>query len=106
MEQYVGAGRNIFRQDLADNGVKIVRENRSSAAIDALPPPIPLSFFGYATMSTAPRKAFLRREDALFIAVEGDVIDHRYRITNIGPDSVDIEDLLENRRQTLALPPG
>jgi hypothetical protein len=45
----------------------------------------------------------------IFVAVEGDIVDRRYRILRISSTTVDVEDVLNNNRQTLPLiqgPPG
>ena len=42
----------------------------------------------------------------MFVGSEGDIVDRRYRIVKIGPGSVEIEDLLNNNRQTIPLSQG
>ena len=42
----------------------------------------------------------------MFIAGEGDIVDRRYRILHIGPGSVEVEDVLNNNRQTIPLTQG
>ena len=107
-ELYTGNGRNIF-SDMEHEEQRIGNKAQGPPPTKTalpLPPSIPLKFFGFATMIPSPRKVFLRKEDTLFVATEGDVIDRRYKVGRIGSDSVEIEDLIENRQQTLVLPPG
>lgn len=67
------------------------------------PPPITLKFFGFANKPGEPRKAFLSQGEDVFIAVEGDIVDRRYKIIRIGPTSVEVEDVLYNNRQSIPL---
>jgi hypothetical protein len=39
----------------------------------------------------------------VFIAVEGDIVDRRYKVVHIGPMSVEVEDVLYNNRQSIPL---
>jgi hypothetical protein len=66
--------------------------------------PLSLRFYGFTIKPNHPRRVFIRDEDALFIAGEGDIVDRRYRIAKIGSNSVDLEDLIEHRPHTLTLP--
>lgn len=54
-------------------------------------------------MMNLPRRVFLKDGDALFVAREGDIIDGRYKIVKIGPNSVDVNDLIERTMHTLTL---
>ena len=42
----------------------------------------------------------------IFIAAEGDIVDRRYRVLRISPTTVDVEDVLNNNRQSLPLIQG
>jgi hypothetical protein len=70
------------------------------------PPPIPLKFQGYA-VSRAPAgqmTAFLTDDAARHYNVSaGEILMGRYRITQISPTFVEVEDIELNRRQTLPL---
>ena len=87
--KYAGTGRNIFVAQ--------------AEVIPPPPPPIPLKFFGFANKPGEPKKAFLSQGEDVFIAVEGDIVDRRYKIIKIGPMSVEIEDVLYNNRQSIPL---
>ncbi len=67
------------------------------------PPPIDLKFFGYEAHTGGQRKVFLLHGDDVFIASVGDVVDHRYKVVQIAPFSIQIEDIPFNNTQTLPL---
>ncbi len=46
---------------------------------------------------------FLASGDDVFIAQEGDIVNRRYKVIHIGANSVEVEDLINNRRQSLPL---
>jgi len=105
---YSGSGRNIF--SMTSTPVKIeqpigpVRPKEVAQVHQGPPPPPPidLKFFGYEAEGGA-KKAFLLHNDDVFIASEGDVVDHHYKIIKINPLSIQVTDLLYNNTQTLPL---
>jgi len=111
--KYAGNGRNIFvagsmpieppkkngTTDTAANGV------RPLPSIPA-PPPINLKFFGFANRPGEAKKVFLSQGEDVFIAAEGDIVDRRYRVLHISPTAVELEDVLNNNRQSLPLTQG
>ncbi|HEX3986945.1 MAG TPA: hypothetical protein VHX13_10090 [Acidobacteriaceae bacterium] len=105
---YNGSGRNIFSMSSAP--VKIEKPigpvrpklQQEIAKGPPPPPPIDLKFFGYEAEGGA-KKAFLLHNDDVFIASEGDVVDHHYKIIKINPLSIEVTDLLYNNTQTLPL---
>ena len=70
------------------------------------PPPITLKFFGFENEPGEPRKAFLSQGEDVFIAGEGEIVNRRYRVLRIGPNSVEMEDVLYNNRQNIPLTQG
>jgi hypothetical protein len=70
------------------------------------PPPINLKFYGFAGPKNGSKRIFLLKGEDIFVAREGDIVDRRYRIVRIGPNSVDVEDVLTNNKQTLPLSMG
>ncbi len=70
------------------------------------PPPIPLKFYGFASKPGEPKKIFLSSGEDVFIAAEGEIVNRRYRVLHIGVNSVEIEDVLQNNRQTIPLTQG
>ncbi len=70
------------------------------------PPPIPLKYHGYAVEKSAGSQttAFLVDDTSHHYNVNiGEILMGRYRVTQISTTSVEIEDLENNRRQTLPL---
>jgi hypothetical protein len=109
--QYSGSGRNIFRPE-ADPIPKpvapamkppVAKVQPAGPPPPPPPPPINLKFFGFATRKGEPKRVFLVNGDDVFIAQEGDIVNRRYKIIRIGPNSVEVEDLLNNHRQNLPL---
>jgi hypothetical protein len=108
--EYSGHGRNIFSQFSAPAEIeKVNAPIRPSAPVAPVaqgpppPPPIDLKFFGYEAHKDGTRKAFLLHGDDVFIASEGDVVDHRYRVLKIAPFSVQVEDIPYQNAQPLPL---
>jgi hypothetical protein len=71
------------------------------------PPPIPLKFYGFANKPGEARRIFLAEGDPqnsiVFIAKQGDIVDRRYRVVQISANSVQIEDVLYNNKQSIPL---
>ncbi len=74
---------------------------------DPPPPPITLKFFGYsAPRPGGARRAFFLDGDDIFVASEGELVKKRYRVVQIGVNSVIMEDTqYKNNRQTLIIQP-
>lgn len=108
--EYTGKGRNIFSMFSEPAVIEAVkgpiRPGENVPVVPAGPPPPPpidLKFFGYEASKVGPRKAFLLHGDDVFIASEGDVVDHRYKVVAITPFSMQVEDIPYHNTQTLPL---
>jgi hypothetical protein len=104
--KYAGTGRNIF---LPQEEIVIPTTVKPVAALPVVPPgpppppPINLKFFGFASRPGEPKRVFLSQGDDVFIAREGDIVDRRYKVVHIAPAAVEIEDVLNNHRQSIPL---
>ena len=87
--KYTGNGRNIFSLNSAPvaipEPIKSVRATEVAQAPTGPPAPPPppaidLKFFGFSSRQSGIRRAFLLKGDDVFIASEGDVVDHRYKV--------------------------
>ena len=107
--KYQGAGRNIFRAQI-DIPKPVVPVHTVAPVVvppgPPPPPPINLKFFGFANKPGEPKKIFLSQGEDVFIAGEGDIVDRRYKILHITPVSVEVEDVLNNNRQSIPLTQG
>jgi hypothetical protein len=111
--KYSGNGRNIFVAGSVasidrpkGNGTTDHKSATLTTPIIQQPPPITLTFFGFANRPGETRKVFLKQGEDFFIAAEGDIVDRRYRVVHISPTAVDVEDVLNNNRQSLPLMQG
>jgi len=112
---YSGSGRNIFSANSAPAEVNIpkpIAPVRTAAVTLPVytaptgpppPPPIDLKFFGTATKADGSRQAFLLHGDDVFLASPGSIVQRRYKIGAIGANSVEVEDLTNNNKQSLPL---
>jgi hypothetical protein len=67
-------------------------------------PPIPLKFYGFiSTPRGADRRGFFLDGEDIVVAAEGETIKQRYKVVRIGLNSVEMEDLQFQQRQTLRL---
>jgi hypothetical protein len=104
--KYEGTGRNIFVPGLEPIPQPIVDTKPKPPPGPPPPPPPPpinLKFFGFASHAGEPKRVFLAQGDTVFIGAEGEIVDRRYKIVRINPNSVEIEDVLNNNRQTIPL---
>ena len=107
--KYAGTGRNIFvphieiPQPVAPAKIELPASGPPTPPPPPPPPPIPLKFFGFASKPGEQKKIFLSKEGDVFIAVEGDIVDRRYKVIHIGTTSVEVEDVLYNNKQTIPL---
>ena len=111
--EYKGAGRNIFRAEAEipkaiESAIKKPEPPPTPPQPTGPPPPPPinLKFVGFASGTGVPTKVFLTQGDDIFVAAEGDIVNRRYKVMRINPNSVEIEDVLGNNRQTIPLTAG
>jgi hypothetical protein len=105
---YKGSGRDIFQnqpEPPPQTIVPVIKKDTTPPPPPP-PPPIPLKFYGFTGSKSGPKQVFLSKGDDIFIAKEGQIVDRRYKILRIGPNSVEVEDVLTNNRQTLLLTAG
>jgi len=109
--KYEGNGRNIFMaQAEIPQPVAPVTPDKGTLATASQgpppPPPINLKFYGFASKPGEPKAIFLSQGEDIFVAKEGDIVDRRYKVLHINPMSVEIEDVLNNNRQSIPLSQG
>jgi len=112
---YSGAGRNIFSSNSAPPLAAIpkpVASVRTSGVVLPVytpppgpppPPPIDLKFFGTETLADGTRQAFLSHGEDVFLAATGSIVQRRYKVGAILSNSVDVEDLTNNNKQSIPL---
>jgi hypothetical protein len=111
--EYTGTGRNIFAPH-REPPPRIERAVVNPGPPPPVcpgdprcpPPPIPLKFYGFQVKPGEPKRVFLAMGEDTFIAAEGEIVNRRYRVVRIGVNSVEIEDVLSNNRQTIPLTAG
>jgi hypothetical protein len=111
--KYAGNGRNIFAMGAPPIPVPVKSgvTDQPQAYIPPPPPPPPpitMKFFGFASRPGELKKVFLVQGEDVFIAGEGEIVNRRYRILHIStaPPAVDVEDVLNNNRQSLPMVSG
>ncbi|HEX9110154.1 MAG TPA: hypothetical protein VF845_01650 [Terriglobales bacterium] len=111
--KYEGNGRNIFANGAPPIEPPIKNGTDQQKVVYTPPPPPPpppitMKFFGFASKPGEAKKVFLVQGEDVFIAGEGDIVNRRYRILHISttPPSVDVEDVLNNNRQSLPMVQG
>jgi hypothetical protein len=111
---YSGSGRNIFSASSVPIDIpKPIAPVRPKGPVVPVappepvapppPPPIDLKFFGTASAPDGTRMAFLLHGDDVFLASDGDIVQRRYKVVSIMVNSIVVEDLGNNNRQTLPL---
>jgi hypothetical protein len=109
---YSGSGRNIFSQTSVQVEIpKAIAPARPKVVVPVYvppvgpppPPPIDLKFFGTATSKDGARQVFLLHGEDVFLASAGDVVQRRYKVISVAANSIVVEDMTNNNRQTLPL---
>jgi hypothetical protein len=115
--EYSGQHRNIFSEiapppqpTLAQK--RAAEEAAKQAALNPPPPPpyvpppvvVDVKFYGYVEdVKTGSRRAFFTNGDDVFIAGVGDTLENRLRVTRIGNDTVELEEISSQRHTTLPI---
>ena len=110
---YSGSGRNIFSATSVPVDIpKPIASARPKPGPPPPPPPPPgppppppidLKFFGTATDADGKREAFLLHGDDVFLASDGEIVQRKYKVISISTNSILVEDMANNNRQTLPL---
>jgi hypothetical protein len=110
---YSGSGRNIFSANSMPVDIpKPIASVRTKPGPPLPPPPPPgppppppidLKFFGTATDPSGKRQAFLLHGDDVFLASNGEIVQRKYKVISISANSILVEDMANNNRQTLPL---
>jgi len=97
--------KNIFRaaEDVGKPAKSPIKTALENAHADPPHSSIALKPFGAAEIPGEPRKVFLSKGEDIFIAMEGDFVDRRYRVVRIKTSSVELHDLLNNNREHILL---
>jgi hypothetical protein len=111
-EQYNGQHRNIFSEEPLPPPPDVLKAQK--AAEDqalAMPPPpppltVPATFYGIVTdPATGKREAcFSASQDNIYIVPEGSTLLNQFRVTKIGNNTVEMQELSSGRSTTLTLP--
>jgi hypothetical protein len=104
---YKGTGRNIFRSEAPPPEIpKPEAPVFTPPPGPPPPPPIDLKFYGFAGPRNGSKSIFLLKGEDIFLAKEGDIVDRRYKIVHVGPNSVEVQDVLTNHTQSIPLTAG
>jgi hypothetical protein len=112
--KYEAGGRDIFRMEAPKiEAVKVAVREKPPFGPPAPPtptptpppPPIPITYYGYASRPGEPKRIFLQKtgDDSVFVVAQGDIVARRYKVVQIQPTSVTMEDVITNNRQAIHL---
>lgn len=107
--KYETKGRNIFllQAELPRPVTPPVTPNpQPPVPLVQAPPPINVKFFGFANRPGEAKRIFLSSGEDIWVAKEGDIVNRRYKVVKINANSVEIEDVLSNNRQSIPLGQG
>ena len=102
---YEGSGRNIFVSRAEEVVIQkpiapVTTDGKNGPGGIYVPPsvpqapPIPLKFYGFASSVGEPKKIFLKMGEDVWVAGEGEIVDRRYKVIQITPTSVSIQDMV------------
>jgi len=103
--QYEGSGRNIFVSQaepvviphpITPGTTEAAGGEQYHPPAPAQAPPIPLKFYGFASRTGESKKIFLKLGEDVFVAGEGEIVDRRYKVIRISPNSVEIQDVVNS----------
>jgi hypothetical protein len=103
--QYEGSGRNIFVSQaepvviphpITTGTTEAAGGDQYRPPTPAQAPPIPLKFYGFASRTGESKKIFLKLGEDVFVAGEGEIVDRRYKVIRISPNSVEIQDVVNS----------
>jgi hypothetical protein len=101
-----GIAPRARRAAIADDAA-MVRAAVAEEAVPALPPPPALTLMGIAEETTAagPRRTAVIAGDGdvIHMVMEGQPVGPRYKVTKIGADAVELEDVLTKGYRRIAL---
>lgn len=105
---YEGSGHDIFvehAEEIPQPSAPGLLDAKQFVPPPPPPPPAPinLKFWGWASRPGEAKAVFLAQGDNGFVAHEGEIIARRYKVVKIGPSWVEIEDMLSNQRQNIAV---
>jgi hypothetical protein len=110
--KYEAGGRNIFSMEAEiPPVVGPVRQHPESTVMywtptpTPPPPPIPIKYYGFASKPGETKKVFLQQTggEEVWVVRQGEIVARRYRLVQIAPNSVTMEDVLTSNKQTIPL---
>jgi hypothetical protein len=111
--RYEAGGRNIFTMEAEIPKIEVPPRPQRTPGPPAPtptpppppPPPIPIKYYGFASKPSEPKRVFLQQQgvEQIWVAAQGDVVARRYRVVQIAPNTVTMEDVLTGNRQQIPI---
>lgn len=95
------SGDQTLSSRSADARQTAAKRKRTISAPEA--PSTGLKFYGFAKKHDQGEQVFISQGNDVFVGRVGDIVGRHYKIVHIAANSVELEDLLNNRRLTLPL---